>query len=196
MKTRAQELGEAIEKDRAKVGASQEDVAKAVGVTQQAFSGWEAGASLPRAPRLYKLAEFFGKGSATAVHIEHYLPQSYTEHFHTDNMINMSAETHNALRASNENMRRGAMGAKAAKAMGDQSAGQHEPTPPMASDDQDRVEQPHAPYGIKSFEERSHPSVEMRDALQRAANGLRLARQVLDDAADQVDRAIASLPRI
>lgn len=75
MKTRAQELGEAIGKDRARTGASQEDLADAVGVTQQAFSGWEKGESIPRRAKLLKLWEIFGPNSHTGMMVGHFVPE-------------------------------------------------------------------------------------------------------------------------
>lgn len=75
MKTRAQALGEAIGKDRARTGASQEEAAAAVGVTQQAFSRWEKGESIPRTARLLKLRELFGPDSHTGMVVGYFVPE-------------------------------------------------------------------------------------------------------------------------
>lgn len=179
MKTKAQELGEAIEKDRARRGVSQEDVAKAVGVTQQALSGWEAGASLPRSARLERLRVFFGPHSETGLVIRHIVPISH----HGRDQVFTQRDVDLQLRQL-----------KGTKPMGNLTAEQKQSGPPMSTDEPTaHVEQGLPTYGIKSFEERSIPSIEMRDALTRAAKGVQLARQVLDDAADQLDRALSKL---
>lgn len=199
MKTKAQELGEAIEKDRARTGASQEYIAQAVGVTQQAFSEWKNGKSLPRMPKLRKLSEVFGEESETAKIIKHWrvffsynaqnkdlvlqvgeaLQKNYVE---AEHLIPTTVLSRKKLPGPD---------------MGTLTSEPKQSGPPTSSDEPTaHVEQTQAGYGIKSFEERSNPSIDMRDALTRAAKGVHLARQVLDDATDQLDRAIANLPRI
>lgn len=66
MKTKAHLIGEAIHHDRERMQASQAEVANYVGVSQQAYSGWELGASVPRQGRMSRLIEYFGQESATA----------------------------------------------------------------------------------------------------------------------------------
>lgn len=61
-------IGPLITHDREKRGWSQEQIAKALKVSQQAASGWEQG-SVPRRARLLQLAALFGPDSKVA----HYL---------------------------------------------------------------------------------------------------------------------------
>jgi transcriptional regulator with XRE-family HTH domain len=58
-------LGEAIAADRAKLGLTQDELARALGVGQQSLSKWENGISAPRNNKLYKIVGFFGDDSET-----------------------------------------------------------------------------------------------------------------------------------
>jgi DNA-binding XRE family transcriptional regulator len=184
MKTRAQELGEAIAADRAARGVSQEDIADTIGVTQQAFSGWEAGASLPRSQRLDMLADYFGDGSRTAHVIDHIRPKRGA-------MGSKGAKGAEHVRFISDDTPTnfdtlGVRFRKSNKPMGDQSG--------SAPREEHGARQPETAYGIKSFENHSaaHAS-EILDALTRAQNGVALARQVLDDAAQQLAHALSNM---
>lgn len=52
-------IGERLRRLRTRNGVSQTEVAKAIGVTQQTYQGWETGIHGPRWQRAQKLAEYF-----------------------------------------------------------------------------------------------------------------------------------------
>lgn len=56
----AKTLGEAIRQRRVQCGMTQEFVAEALGVSRQAVSKWESGASDPSTANLIALAKLFG----------------------------------------------------------------------------------------------------------------------------------------
>jgi len=56
----SQSLGEAIRAHRARLGISQETLAERLGVSRQAVSKWESGASDPSTANLMALAKLFG----------------------------------------------------------------------------------------------------------------------------------------
>ena len=53
-------MGDRIREHRIKAGLSQDALAELVGVSRQAVTKWESGASSPTAANLFKLAEIFG----------------------------------------------------------------------------------------------------------------------------------------
>lgn len=59
-------IGDCIAADRQRLGLSQQELARLVGVTQQAIAKWEAGRSAPRGRNLKALASTLGKKSQTA----------------------------------------------------------------------------------------------------------------------------------
>lgn len=60
------QLSQSIVADRVRLGMSQQDVARLVGVSQQSVAKWEAGIAAPRGKRLSQLARVLGKKSLTA----------------------------------------------------------------------------------------------------------------------------------
>ena len=58
-------LGEAIAADRARLGLTQDELARALGIGQQSLSKWESGKSTPRDNKLCKIVGFFGNDSET-----------------------------------------------------------------------------------------------------------------------------------
>jgi transcriptional regulator with XRE-family HTH domain len=61
-----QELRASIAADRHRLNLSQEELAKRIGVSQQAVSSWEEGSTVPRSSRLRALVDAFGDQSLTA----------------------------------------------------------------------------------------------------------------------------------
>lgn len=59
-------LAQSIAADRKRLGMSQEELARQVGVTQQSVAKWEGGDAAPRGKRLTKLVQALGKKSQTA----------------------------------------------------------------------------------------------------------------------------------
>ena len=53
-------MGDRIREHRIRAGLSQDALAELVGVSRQAVTKWESGASSPTAANLFKLAEIFG----------------------------------------------------------------------------------------------------------------------------------------
>lgn len=53
------DIGDRLRRIRTQKGLSQAEVAKAIGVRQQTYQGWESGAHGPRWQRAQKLAEYF-----------------------------------------------------------------------------------------------------------------------------------------
>lgn len=179
-------LAEAIVEDRERTGQSQGQVAAAIGVTQQALSEWEKGNTTPRGQRLSMLAEYFGPNSDTAHVIAHIHPRSY-KHL-INNALYVRAEDHKALRHGDYPVgKQTGVGAQ---------AGSGEKQAPPGDSPEPRVNESPAAY-IPSFENRAAPTVtsDVHDALTRAQHGVHLARQVLDDAAVQLARAIAQIPK-
>lgn len=175
-------LPEAIVEDRERLGQSQEQVARALGVTQQALSEWEKGNTTPRGPRLRALAQHFGEGSATYLAIDHLVPKGgFIHRGPMNNMVAMPAAEHSALSRS--------------RPMGTQT-GSGEKQAPAEDTSAPRVNENPAAY-IHSFESRPGLPVsgDVQDALTRAQHGVQLARQVLDDAANQLAKAIAQIPK-
>lgn len=168
-----QNLGAAIAADRARLNISQEQIAAGLKVTQQAVSGWESGESMPRGQRLWGLAEFFGPDSETA---------------------NLVRELKKVTNAQFNMMRSTGIRAQS-PFMGRQTGSGEKQPPPEDTNDIRSNEEPTA-Y-IPSFETRPPQSVsgDVQDALTRAQHGVQLARQVLDDAANQLARALSQIPK-
>ena len=61
-----QPLAQSIAIDRQRLGLSQHELAKRIGVSQQSVAKWENGQSLPRGKRLAGLTSVLGKTSQTA----------------------------------------------------------------------------------------------------------------------------------
>lgn len=59
-------ISSAITADRQRLGMSQQELARLVGVSQQSVSKWEEGTAAPRGKRLAQLVVALGKNSATA----------------------------------------------------------------------------------------------------------------------------------
>lgn len=76
-------ISQSIVNDRQHCGMTQDQLAKRLGVSQQAVSNWEEGKSMPRGKRLRELAALFGKSSHTAMVTEaitkHTRPRITTE---------------------------------------------------------------------------------------------------------------------
>lgn len=192
MKTQAQQLAEAITSDREKYGKSQEQIAEASGVTQQAVSGWQSGESIPRRPRLVKLAEFFGPESETARLVNAlgvYEQEGIPAATHRRRDMPMGGDSSQA-RFSMRPMRTGFRN----QAMGTQSGAGDKALPRTESGDD---QGPHSKTEsfISSFENdrfAEHPQ-EMIEALTRSLDGVTLARRVLDDAASQIEKALSNI---
>lgn len=60
------QLAKAIEADRQRLGLSQAELARLVGVSQQSVSKWEESRSLPRGKRAAQLVHALGRNSQTA----------------------------------------------------------------------------------------------------------------------------------
>jgi transcriptional regulator with XRE-family HTH domain len=174
-------LSQAITEDREKLGQSQEQVARALGVTQQALSEWEKGNTTPRGPRLRALSQYFGDHSETAFVVEHFLPKSKAT-FDFPNMVQVPATANRA-------------NSYGAPPMGAQT-GTGRKEPPREDSPDPQANQNLPPY-IPSFESRPPVDVssDVHEALARAHSGVQLARQVLDDAATQLARALAQIPK-
>lgn len=71
------ELSKSIVSDRQQAGLTQDQLAKRLGVSQQAVSNWEEGKSIPRGKRLRELSSLFGSNSQTAV-----VTQEINKHTH------------------------------------------------------------------------------------------------------------------
>lgn len=69
-------LSHSIAADRQRLGLSQADLAKRLGVSQQSVSKWEEGKSAPRPGKLKNLIGLFGKTSLTASATGNNLPAS------------------------------------------------------------------------------------------------------------------------
>ena len=64
----ARSLGEVLKRRRTECKMTQEFVAEALGVSRQAVSKWESGASDPSTANLIALAKLFGFGAVAVVH--------------------------------------------------------------------------------------------------------------------------------
>lgn len=135
---------------------------------------------MPRGKRLMLLADYFGPDSQTANVIEHIYPKSYKTQMR--NALQLSAEEHNAFHRGH-------------RGMGTQT-GAGEKKPPPEDTSEPRAHEAPASY-IQSFEARPQQPIagDVQDALTRAQHGVQLARQVLDDAANQLARALAQIPK-
>lgn len=60
-------ISQSIVNDRQHCGMTQDQLAKRLGVSQQAVSNWEEGKAMPRGKRLRELSALFGKNSQTAM---------------------------------------------------------------------------------------------------------------------------------
>lgn len=173
-------LGQALIEDREKRDESQDQVAKAVGVTQQAYSEWEKGNTTPRGNRLILLANYFGPQSSTA-----------------EIIFAMTLQRSAAPRARAFPDGWNVPGKKRIfqLPMGEQS-GTGEKDPPPEDSAGLQVNQTPATY-IHSFESRQAADIGggAYESLTRARNAVTLARQVLDDAANQLDLVIAQIPK-
>lgn len=197
MKTAAQLLGEAITADLERYpNISQETVARELDVTQQAVSNWKTGASLPRGARMIRLGEVFPAGSAThkVIHqLRNHLahgPSGPLRGVDPTDLAGILGASASLERAGNSARTRDGFAEplkwaqESRTSMGEQASSERRRST-------DVVEE-HAPsHYIPSFE--VQPAADVRDSLTRAKNGLTLARQVLEDATTQVDRALASL---
>ena len=65
---RAKSLGEVLKKHRTECKMTQEFVAEAIGVSRQAVSKWESGASDPSTTNLIALAKLFGITAEELLH--------------------------------------------------------------------------------------------------------------------------------
>lgn len=178
-------LSQAITADRERLHLSQEEVANAIGVTQQALSEWEKGNTTPRAPRLRALSNYFGAESETAYVVDHIAPRGAMG-AKPSNLAIMSATEHEAIGRSG----RGRF------PMGTQT-GSGEKLPPAEDSGEPRTNSGPSSSYIASFENRQASPLtgDVHDALARAQNGVQLARQVLDDAAAQLARVLAQTPK-
>ncbi len=59
-------FGATLKRDRERLGISQDELAKRVGVSQQAVANWESGDSHPRKDRRERLLEVLGPNSELA----------------------------------------------------------------------------------------------------------------------------------
>ena len=59
-------IGQAIAQDRQRLGLTQGEFARRIGVSQQSVSKWEDGLSVPRGKRLDQIIRATGEGSLTA----------------------------------------------------------------------------------------------------------------------------------
>lgn len=66
-------LAQALTADRQRLGLSQQELAKRMGVSQQSVSKWEDGSSAPRGKRLKQLVSVLGKKSQTAEKVQNLL---------------------------------------------------------------------------------------------------------------------------
>lgn len=66
-------LAKAIAQDRVRMGLSQHELAKQLGVSQQSVSKWEEGTAVPRNNRLRQLVQTMGEQSHTGVMVSRML---------------------------------------------------------------------------------------------------------------------------
>lgn len=205
MKTAAEELGEALAKDLDLMSdKAQSDLAEMLGVSQQTVSNWKTGKHLPRLTKLNKLHDVFGLNSNTGKALEHIKPRAlFFSHAGTDDNLALVDSMKNARRSmpkqtleglaarSNSNTRN-----LHAHGMGNQAGSTDNETQREDTTDLEPRAEHETMFNIKSFEVPHHATnSEMIEALNRAQSGVQLARQVLDDASNQISRALSQLSK-
>lgn len=193
MKTDAQILGEAIEKDRVQSGKSQDDVAREVGVTQQALSGWEAGTSLPRNARLAGLVRVFGIESHTLNAIRQIFPKNWNNRISEALTVEAIADEINKKvdvvrhRVINDKGEAVEIAVRLPKE-------RHRAWRSVAGMDPPSVEETQEKYGSPLPNMNDDTTWdEMRFALHRAALDLKFASQMIDRSAAEIQKMLDQL---